>query len=97
MHSKKTISSMRGQWFTVRQSVSRRTACPVLAWVAVFLACRCPSARAQDTNWTASGDGFWTNSASWSAGAPANNPAVYITNALSKTVTTDANTPRRST
>lgn len=51
-------------------------------------------AQAQNTIWTNVGGGAWEKGGNWSLGvAPSNNPKVYITNALSKTVTISASTP----
>ncbi len=44
-------------------------------------------------NWTSSSDGAWSNGAYWSTGFAPSNNFVYITNAVSKTVTVDNNTP----
>ena len=88
MKDRTMIGGSAGLWFSRRRSASLGVAGAV-----AILSCCCPSARAQDTSWTSSSSGFWTDSASWSAGVPANNPAVYITNALSKTVTITADTP----
>lgn len=53
-----------------------------------------PVARAQDATWTAAGSGLWTEAANWTPNvAPSNNPTVWITNAVSKTVTVDAAAP----
>lgn len=43
-------------------------------------------------SWTNTASGLWADASNWVPGAPSNS-AVYITNALSKTVTIDAATP----
>jgi fibronectin-binding autotransporter adhesin len=46
---------------------------------------------AQNNTWINAGDGYWTNAANWSLGVPDQTFAgIFITNALSKTVTLDA-------
>lgn len=52
-----------------------------------------PATRAIDNSWTNSNSGKWEDSANWSLGvAPSNTHAVFVTNAVSKTVTVDSMT-----
>jgi hypothetical protein len=46
----------------------------------------------QNNRWTSSAAGKWETSANWSSGTPASNQSVFVTNAVTKTVTIDATT-----
>ena len=49
--------------------------------------------QAVTVTWTNTGDGEWKNGSNWSSGVAPSNNTVYITNALSKTVTVGVATP----
>src|SRR2546422_11589170 len=54
------------------------------------------AAASQPNKWTSSSPGFWQTSNTWSLGVPpstVNQTGIFITNAVSKTVTINATTP----
>jgi hypothetical protein len=59
----------------------------VLLWLAAFVTAR--DAAAVDNIWINGASGKWETSSNWSAGAPAANQSIYVTNASSKTITID--------